>query len=346
MRYKLLGNSGLRVSELCLGTMTFGEEWGWGATQAVSQQIFDAFVEAGGNFIDTANYYTAGTSERYLGDFIHAERNHFVLATKYTLNTNPDDPNTGGNHRKNLHQAVEHSLKRLQTDYIDLLWVHAWDPLTPLEETMRALDDLVRAGKVLYVGVSDTPAWVVARANTMAELRSWSPFVALQLEYNLVERTVERELLPMAEALKLGVTAWGPLSSGLLTGKYTVNKDSSASRRITEGNLLKLNERNLGIASTVDALAKEANLEASHIALAWLRHRGVIPILGARTIEQMHCNLACLEIELNAGQLKILEEVSQIEFGFPHEFLRRETIQKIIYGNTLEQIDHQGRYRV
>ncbi|MFC1662135.1 aldo/keto reductase, partial [Gemmatimonadota bacterium] len=179
MRYKLLGRSGLRVSELGLGTMTFGEEWGWGASKKESQRIFDAYATAGGNFVDTANRYTEGTSERFVGEFVAADRGHFVVATKYTLFNREGDPNAAGNHRKNMVQSLEASLRRLKTDYIDLLWVHAWDFMTPVDEVMRGLDDLVRAGKVLYVGISDTPAWIVSQANTLADLRGWTPFVAL-----------------------------------------------------------------------------------------------------------------------------------------------------------------------
>src|SRR5258708_4363151 len=218
MRFKLLGNSGLRVSELCLGTMTFGEDWGWGSSKEESRQVYDAFIEAGGNFIDTANIYTNGTSERLLGEFIADARARIVLATKYTNSAAVNDANSGGNHRKNMVQALEASLKRLKTDYIDLYWLHIWDSLTPIEETMRAFDDLVRAGKILYAGISDAPAWVVSRANTLAELRGWTPFVGLQIEYSLIERTPERDLLPMARALDIGVTAWSPLAGGVLTG--------------------------------------------------------------------------------------------------------------------------------
>ena len=228
MRYKLFGNSGLRVSELCLVAMTFGEEWGWGASKDESRRLFDAFAEAGGKFSDTANHYTDGTSERYVGEFIAAERERFVLATKYTLNSRPDDPNGGGNHRKSMMQAINASLKRLGTDYIDLYWLHAWDFMTPVDEVMRAFDDLVRSGKVLYIGISDAPAWIVSRANTLAELRGWSPFVGLQIQYSLIERTPERDLLPMARALDIAVTAWGPLGGGLLTGKYNPEADKSA----------------------------------------------------------------------------------------------------------------------
>ena len=219
MRYKLLGKSGLRVSELCLGTMTFGEDWGWGASHEESRKVYDAFREAGGNFIDTANVYTNGTSERLLGEFIQGHREQIVLATKYTNAAPGNDPNAAGNHRKSMVQALEASLKRLKTDYIDLYWLHIWDRITPVEEVMRAFDDLVRQGKILYAGVSDMPAWVVAKANTLAELRGWTPFVGLQIEYSLIERTPERELLPMAADLGLGVTAWSPLAGGVLTGK-------------------------------------------------------------------------------------------------------------------------------
>ena len=220
MRYKLLGRSGLRVSEMALGTMTFGEEWGWGASKEESRKVFDAYAAAGGNFIDTANNYTGGTSERFVGEFIAAEREHFVLATKYTLNMRNGDPNFSGNHRKNMLQALEASLRRLNTEYIDLYWLHAWDFMTPVEEVMRAFDDMVRQGKVLYIGISDTPAWVVSMANTLADLRGWTRFTGLQIRYNLTDRAAERDLLPMARALDIAVTPWSILGAGVLTGKY------------------------------------------------------------------------------------------------------------------------------
>ncbi len=220
-RYRLLGRSGLRVSPLCLGTMTFGTEWGWGADRETSRAIFNAYAERGGNFIDTANFYTKGTSERLVGECMADARERFVLATKFTLNMRPGDPNAGGNHRKCMIQSVEASLRRLNTDYIDLYWLHAWDGTTPVDEVMRGLDDLVRAGKILYVAVSDTPAWKIAQCNTLAELRGWSRFIALQVEYNLALRDVERDLVPMAIELGLGVLPWSPLASGLLSGKYT-----------------------------------------------------------------------------------------------------------------------------
>src|SRR6202165_4322894 len=219
MKYRLLGKSGLRVSEASLGTMTFGDEWGWGSPKAEAQKVYETYREAGGNFIDTANVYTNGTSETFLGEFMQGHRQSVVMATKYTNAAPGTDPNAAGNHRKSMVQAVEASLKRLQTDDIDLYWVHIWYQMTPVEEVMRGLDDLVRAGKVLYVGISDAPAWWIAQANTLAHLRGWSPFVGLQIEYSLIERTVERELIPMAKALDLGLTAWSPLAGGILTGQ-------------------------------------------------------------------------------------------------------------------------------
>lgn len=221
MRYRLLGRTGLRGSEAFLGTMTFGEDWGWGAPVKECRAMFTAYAETGGNVIDTANRYTEGSSERIVGELLGSERDRFVLATKYTLTMDGTDPNASGNHRENLARSVEASLRRLGTDYIDLLWVHIWDPNTPIEETMRALDDLVRAGKVLYIGISDAPAWLISRAQTMAELRGWTPFAGLQLPYSLVKRDIERELLPMAANLDLSVAAWSPLAADVLSGKFT-----------------------------------------------------------------------------------------------------------------------------
>src|SRR5579862_3890741 len=219
LRYRTFGRSGLRVSEVALGTMTFGDDWGWGADAAESARIFDAFAQAGGNFVDTASNYTEGSSEQLVGELAAGRRDRFVLATKYTLSIDPGDPNAGGNHRKSLVRSLEQSLRRLRTDYVDLLWLHMRDDATPIEEAVRALDDQVRLGKVLYVGISDSPAWVVAQANTLADLRGWSPFVGLQLPYSVASRDPERELMPMAAALGLAVVAWGILGSGVLTGK-------------------------------------------------------------------------------------------------------------------------------
>jgi aryl-alcohol dehydrogenase-like predicted oxidoreductase len=346
MRYKLLGRTGLRVSELCLGAMTFGEDWGWGASREECRKMLDAFVRAGGNFIDTANHYTNGSSERIVGELIASDRQHFVVATKYTLNGRPEDPNAGGNHRKSLVQALEASLKRLQTDYLDLYWVHAWDPLTPVDELMRALDDVVRAGKVLYVGISDAPAWVVSWANTLADFRGWSRFAALQIQYSLVERAVERDLLPMAEALDLAVTPWATLGGGMLTGKYRRGAPKPSGVRFSEGTWgdAFLTERNFAIAAEVEAVAREIGRTPAQVALNWVRQqeRGVIiPILGARRLEQIQDNLGCLDFELAAEHLQRLDEVSRIELGFPHDFLR--LVEGMIYGKTRPLIDDHRR---
>jgi aryl-alcohol dehydrogenase-like predicted oxidoreductase len=340
MNYHLLGRSGLRVSELCLGTMTFGEDWGWGSTKDESRRIFDAFAAAGGNFLDTADGYTGGTSEKFLGEFVRGQRERFVIATKYSFNARPGDPNAGGNHRKNLTQALEGSLKRLSLDYIDLYWVHAWDQLTPIEEVMRALDDAVRAGKILYAGVSDMPAWLIARANTLAELRGWSPFVGLQIEYSLVERTVERELVPMAASLGLGVTAWSPLASGLLSGKYSSQtpqpKADDRLAKIPE--FSPITERTLRIADEVIAVARETGHSPAQVALNWLRARRVIPIIGAKKLAQLQDNLACVEWALSASHVSRLDEASRIELGFPHDFLTRNGVRDFLHGGTWERI--------
>jgi aryl-alcohol dehydrogenase-like predicted oxidoreductase len=343
MKYKLLGNSGLRVSELCLGTMTFGTEWGWGATQEESRKIFDSFAEAGGQFLDTANCYTDGTSERFLADFLAKDRTHFVLGTKYSMSMRRDDPNAGGNHRKNMVQSLEASLVRLKTDYIDLYWLHAWDFLTPVEEVMRALDDLVRSGKILYVGISDTPAWIVAQANTLASLRGWTPFVGLQIQYSLMERTPERDLLPMARALDLGITAWRALGAGLLTGKYNTEKPGSPAqpRRIAVDDA-RLTERNLSIAAALRTVAQQIGRSPAQVALNWLRQQpGVlIPILGARTLEQLRDNLGCLDFGLGQDELQALDHASRIDLGFPHDFLAADSLRKILYGDTLPLLEN------
>jgi aryl-alcohol dehydrogenase-like predicted oxidoreductase len=338
MQYELFGRSGLRVSPICLGTMTFGKDWGWGSTEAESKAIFDAFLEAGGNFIDTANVYTEGSSERILADLIRADRDHIVLGTKYTLSNTTHNPNKSGNHRKNLVQSVEHSLRRLDTDYIDLLWVHAYDFLTPIEEMMRALDDLVRQGKVLYVGISDAPAWVIARANTLAEWRDWTPFIGNQLEYNLTERTPERELLPMSDTLGLGVVAWSPLAAGILTGKYNRQDGEGSGGRMEGTTSYRLNERNYAIAEVVVEVAKELGASPAQVSLAWLRHRQVIPIIGARTLDQLKDNLGALDVTLPPPAIQRLEDISAIELGFPHDFVLRPGAQKMIYGDMVQQI--------
>lgn len=318
MRYTLLGNSGLRVSEVALGTMTFGTDWGWGASEAESRKQFDLFAHAGGTLIDTANKYTNGSAESIVGDLIAADRDHFVLGTKYSLSLRDGDLNAGGNHRKSLVTALEASLRRLRTDYVDILWLHAWDYLTPPEEVMRALDDQVRLGKVLYLGVSDTPAWVVAQMQTLAAERGWSPFAGLQVEYSLVQREVERELIPMARGLGLGVLAWGPLGAGVLSGKYT----SPGGQAGDERRLAEVDPRRLAIAQAVTDVATGLGLSPAVVALAWLRAQGgVIPILGARTARQLADNLAFLDTALPADALNRLAEISGVPRGFPHDFL-------------------------
>jgi aryl-alcohol dehydrogenase-like predicted oxidoreductase len=341
MRYKLLGKSGLRVSEISLGAMTFGEDWGWGAARDESRKQFDLYAEAGGNFIDTANLYTNGSSEKLVGEFIAGERDKWVVATKYTFNNQSEEVNLSGNHRKNMVQSVNASLKRLNTDYIDLLWLHGWDFTTPVEEVMRSFDDLVRAGKVLYIGASDTPAWIVAKANTIAELRGWSPFIALQIEYSLRQRTPERDLLPMAQHFDIGVTAWSPLGGGVLTGKYNKDGDIDTGGRLPKG----AKESDLKIAGVVLEVADEIGRSASQVALNWLRQQdsrfgSVIPIVGARKTEQLQDNLACLEFELTPEQIERLNEASKIELGFPHDMLKSDTVHKFAMSGTLEKIDN------
>ena len=319
MRYKLLGKCGLRVSELCLGALTFGTDNGWGASREESRAMFDAYAEAGGNFIDTANIYTGGTSEKYLGEFIAGDRERFVVATKYSLSTREGDPNGSGNHRKNMHQALHGSLERLKTDYVDVYWLHAWDFLTPIDEVMRGLDDMVRAGKVLYIGISDTPAWVVSAANVLADLKGWTRFVGLQLQYNLILRDAERDLLPMAQNFDLAVTVWGALAFGLLTGKFNnpdaksagdsrirqVGHEPTPSLAGMDMNRL-MNPRNLTIAKEVSRLAAELGRSPAQVALGWIRDSApsMIPIIGARTVPQLKDNLACIDVRFSDEQRK------------------------------------------
>jgi aryl-alcohol dehydrogenase-like predicted oxidoreductase len=338
MRYRLLGRSGLRVSELALGTMTFGEAWGWGASKDESRRMFETYVEAGGNFVDTASNYTDGESEALVGELVAHDRERIVVATKYTLTSRRDDPNAGGNHRKNLVQTLERSLIRLRTDYVDLLWLHMWDGLTPVDEVMRALDDLVSAGKVLHVGVSDTPAWVVSRSNTLADLRGWSPFVALQLPYSLADRDPERELLPMARALDLAVLAWGTLEGGALTGKYL--EESNEPRRETHAS-----ERVNRIAREVVAVADEIGVTPAQVALAWVRAQPwpFIPILGARTEAQLVENLGVLDIVLDAEHLERLGTAGGVDLGFPRAFLEGEHVRGLIFGDTFDLLDDHPR---
>ncbi len=352
MNYQLLGRSGLRVSDLCLGTMTFGEEWGWGAAKDEARKIYDAYRTAGGNFIDTANIYTNGSSEKLVGEFIAGHREEVVVATKYTnaaagFTGQPGtDANAGGNQRKNMVQAVEASLKRLGTDYIDLYWLHIWDTMTPAEEVMRAFDDLVRAGKVLYVGISDAPAWVVAKSNTLAELRGWTRYVGLQIEYSLLERTVERELVPMAGDQGMTVLAWSPLRNGLLTGKYLPEnvKQSEAEGARMHTEMMKgfgsVEESVHATVREITAVGQEAGVSAAQVALAWLRHRPVpvIPIIGARKLAQVEDNLASVNVRLSPAQLARLEKASAVSLGFPHDFLALDPVKAIVFGGMRDRI--------
>jgi aryl-alcohol dehydrogenase-like predicted oxidoreductase len=333
MDFQLLGRSGLRVSQLALGTMTFGSDWGWGADDEESRRIFERFAEAGGTFVDTASNYTDGSSERIVGACIAGDRDRFVVATKYTLSLDPDDPNAGGNHRKSLVRALEQSLRRLGTDYVDVLWLHMRDALTPIDEAVRALDDQVRLGKVLYVGISDSPAWLVAQANTLAELRGWSPFVAVQVPYSLAGRDPERELLPMAAALGLSVTAWGVLEAGVLTGK------PAEERRWPED---EVSERTDQLVELVAEIAEDHGCTPAQAAIAWLLQRpappAVIPIVGARREEQIVENLGALGVRLDAEAVERLDEASRPRLGFPRDFLESSGVRGLIYGKTYERI--------
>ncbi len=343
MQYRLFGRSGLRVSEISLGTMTFGDAWGWGADQDESRRIFDVYVEAGGNFLDTANRYTDGQSEEYVGEFIASDRSYFVVATKYSLAMRRDDPNAHGNQRKNMVQALEASLRRLKTDYVDLYWLHAWGGMTPPDEVMRALDDLVRAGKVLYVGVSDTPAWRVSQMNAIADLRGWTAFTGLQIEYSLIQRTVEREYLQMAQALDLAVTPWAPLGGGILTGKYSKSGDKVEAQDSKRSEIMKkrTSDRNLAIADVASDIAFEREVTPAQIALAWVRQQpGVmIPIVGARKQSQIKDSLDSVNVTLSEKDLNRLDEVSKVDLGFPHEFLRSEQVHDLLYGGMYDRID-------
>src|SRR5450432_982250 len=323
--YVTLGRSGLRVSPLCLGAMTFGEDNGWGSSVEESQQILDRFIDLGGNFIDTANGYTKGHSEKIIGDHIGkhpARRDRIVIATKFFGNMYSGDPNGGGASRKSLTAACEHSLRRLQTDYIDLYWMHCWDRFTPIEETMRALDDLVAAGKVRYIGLSDTPAWKVAQAQTIARFRGWAPLVALQIEYSLLERTVEGELIPMALEMGLGVTPWSPLKSGVLSGKYT--RENAATVKADRGERVtqNLGEKVYAIIDELIAIGKALKVSAASVALAWVQARpGVAStIIGARRMDQLDQNLAALDLALTADQIARLDKLSKPTFSFPMQF--------------------------
>ncbi|ORW96495.1 aldo/keto reductase [Mycobacterium sp. IEC1808] len=336
-QYVTLGRSGLRVSPLCLGAMTFGEDLGWGTSVEESQQIIDRYTEVGGNFIDTANFYTRSHSEKIIGDHVGrnaARRDRLVIATKFSGNLYPGDPNGGGSGRKSLISACENSLRRLQTDYIDLYWLHIWDANTPIEETMAALDDLVRSGKVRYIGVSDTPAWKIAQANLIAGFRGWSAFVGLQVEYSLLERSIEQELVPMASEFGLGITPWSPLKSGVLSGKYT--RRNAGQHNPGRGALVDafLNEQTYAVVDELEIIAKAHETNVASVALAWVRAQPGVSsvIIGARRLSQLDDNLRAVDVALGADELARLDVLTKPTFGFPNNML--EMAPGIINGGT------------
>ncbi|WP_345953711.1 aldo/keto reductase [Mucilaginibacter sp. PAMB04168] len=337
MKYKLLGRSGLKVSELCLGTMGFGTEGGWGADKQGSFEILDAYAEAGGNFLDTANVYKLGTSEKIIGEYLtNHDRDQFVVATKYTLKDNTTNPNASGNNRKNMMRSVEESLKRLQTDFIDVLYLHIWDHITPIDEVLRGLDDLIRQGKVNYAAISDTPAWVVAKGNTLAELMGWSQFIALQVEYSLIQRTPERELIPMAKHFGMTVTPWAPLAGGALTGKYLRGENG---RVKPESNRRDANSER--ITREVMAIADELGTHPAHVALAWMMQQdfSCIPIVGATKLDQLMQNLQAAEVVLTEQHKSRLDEASKISLGFPGDFFNEDNVKINSFGGFYDRVE-------
>ena len=323
--YVTLGRSGLRVSPLCLGAMTFGEDLGWGSSVEESQVILDRYIDLGGNFIDTANFYTKGHSEKIIGDHLGrhpARRDRLVIATKFSGNLYPGDPNGGGSGRKSIISACENSLRRLQTDYIDLYWLHNWDVHTPIDETMAALDDLVRAGKVRYLGVSDTPAWKIAEANLTARFRGWSQFIGLQIEYSLLERSVEQELVPMARELGLGITPWSPLKSGVLSGKYTrENAGQLQNGRAFAESFL--NEQAYVVIDELGAIAKAHDTTVARVALSWVHAQPGVSstIIGARRLTQLEDNVKALDVTLGKQELERLDALTKPALGFPQNMM-------------------------
>jgi aryl-alcohol dehydrogenase-like predicted oxidoreductase len=321
MRYQTFGRSGLRVSKLFLGAMTFGEQGGVGAPLQECRRIVDAYADAGGNVIDTAINYRGGESETIVGEFLVGRRDRFVVGTRYTVSRDRADPNGAGNHRKKLMLSLEMSLRRLQSDYIDIYWVHIWDELTPIDETMRALDDAVRAGMVLYIGISDAPAWVVSRANTLAEWHGWSPFAGLQVPYSLLQRDIERELLPMAEAYGMTLAAWSPLAGGILSGKFTGSAPSEEGTRVAPESL---SDHDQAVALAVREVASELGVSEAQVAIAWTMTRSpaVCPILGARRLHQLVDNMAALDCNLPREAIERLEAVASHTRGFPYDFIK------------------------
>ena len=330
-QYFTLGHSGLRVSRLALGAMTFGTDWGWGADKNTARELFNSYIDRGGNLIDTADLYTNGVSEQWVGDFVRERqlRDRVVIATKFSYNADPSNPNAGGNGRKNILRAVEGSLKRLGTDFIDLYLLHTWDMLTPVEEVMRTFDDLVRSGKVRHVGLSNIPAWYASRAQTLAQLRGLEPLAAMQLEYSLLERSIENEFVPLGLSQGMGVMVWSPLSSGLLSGKYK----PSESRQFGEGRLQtlkdssnpvfqRLTKRNFAITAELEKVAREVGRSMAQVAINWVAGRpGVATVLvGATRKSQLDDNLGALDFELPAALRARLDAVSAVATSSVYTF--------------------------
>jgi aryl-alcohol dehydrogenase-like predicted oxidoreductase len=337
MLYKLLGNTGLRVSELCLGTMGFGTESGWGIDEAASFEILEHFANAGGNFLDTANRYANGSSEKILGNFISTrDRDQFVIATKYSLFDNTNHPNASGNSRKNMMRSVEASLKRLQTDFIDVFYLHIWDHTTPMEEVLRGMDDLVSQGKILYPAISDTAAWRVSAANTYAKVKGMQAFAALQIEYSLLQRSADHDLIPMAKHYGMTLAPWAPLAGGALTGKYLKGDKG----RIGEGSV-RLNERAQNITKEVMAIADEVGTTAGNVALQWTRQQGIecIPIVGATKLSQLQENLGVINIQLSPTHMERLETISAIPQVFPNTFFKEDGVRMATMGGFYDKID-------
>jgi aryl-alcohol dehydrogenase-like predicted oxidoreductase len=342
--FVLLGRSGLRVTRLCLGTMTFGTEWGWGNSEDSARQILNHFLDAGGNFIDTADGYTNGTSETLIGKFLRerGDRERVVLATKYSFGREQGNSNSGGNGRKNLYNALDNSLRRLQTDYIDLYWLHTWDGKTPVDEVMSVLDDVVRAGKVRYIGFSNVPGWYLGRAQTLAELRGWTRLIALQFEYSLIERSLEFEFLPAARELGLGLTPWSPLGGGILSGKYKrTDKGIAGDGRgaaVTEHPVLgrQFREKNFRIADEVVAVAKQLGRTPAQVALNWVANRPGVDsaIIGATKLHQLDDNLAALDFAIPDELNSRLLQVSAPEIQYPYNFFYGDGMDEMVNAGT------------
>jgi aryl-alcohol dehydrogenase-like predicted oxidoreductase len=351
VRYKVFGNTGLRVSEMALGTGTFGTKWGSGADKPQARELFDHFVEQGGTLLDCADGYQGGEAESYLGEFIRAERANLAVATKFTTALGARSLLQTGNSRKAMVHSLEQSLKRLGTEYVDIYWVHFPDHVTPVDEIMRGLDDIVRAGKAHYIGLSDFPAWRVARAATFAELRAMTPLAAVQIEYSLAERTAEREVIPMASAFGMAVAIWSPLGGGMLTGKYRRGETGRRESGFGAGGLRTLDApTETRLFAALDATAQELGVSLAQVAIAWVRHRGdhygasFFPIIGSRKLAQLKDNLAAINVTLSAEQLQRLDAASAVPLGFPHEFIQGDALLDAQSGGLWQKLDRLRRF--